>query len=57
VPEFCVFRGTPIPEWDFSRPFVKHLYCSRRCAQRQQNAIRKLRDTTPLSPVPEQPHG
>jgi len=55
VTEFCVFCGKPIPEPRLPRlPFVRHLYCSTSCAARQQNAIRRLRESTP-QPTPEQP--
>jgi hypothetical protein len=51
--ELCVFCGRPIPEprWrePTNRPVVKHLYCSPRCARRQQETIRRLRETS----VPE----
>jgi endogenous inhibitor of DNA gyrase (YacG/DUF329 family) len=55
VTEYCVFCGKPIPVPDSLRyqPFLRHLYCSVRCAQRQQKAIRLLRETTPPEPEPE----
>ena len=46
-PEFCVTCGRPIPLAERAWPtrFVKHLYCSRRCAQRQQVTLKRLRDS------------
>jgi hypothetical protein len=53
--EYCVFCGKPIPVPDLPNalPFVRHLYCSTSCAARQQQAIRRLRRSTP-EPTPEQ---
>ena len=49
---FCVFCGKPIPEPDHPLPRgIVQLYCSTRCAQRQQNALRKLRETSPPEAV------
>jgi hypothetical protein len=49
VTEHCVFCGRSIPESDLPHPpFVRHLYCSTSCAQREQNAIRRLGTTSPF---------
>ena len=49
--EFCVGCGRRIPETEWHEPsnhaVVKHLYCSLRCARRQQVTLKRLRDTTP----------
>jgi hypothetical protein len=48
VTEFCVFCGKPIPESDHPMPRgLVQRYCSVSCAKREQNAVRKLRETTP----------
>jgi len=54
--EYCVFCGKAIavPDLPGYLPFVRHLYCSISCAKREQNAIKKLRESTPQS-TPEQP--
>jgi len=51
VTEHCVFCGKPIPEREHPLPRgVVQRYCSTNCAQRQQNAIKRLRETTPPEP-------
>jgi len=51
VTEHCVFCGKPIPEPDHPLPrAIVQLYCSTRCAQRQQLAIKRLRESTPPEP-------
>ena len=56
-PEFCVTCGQliPLPERAWPVRFVKQLYCSRRCAQRQQVTLKRLRDTTPPETDPLTP--
>jgi len=51
ITEHCVFCGKPIPEREHPLPRgVVQRYCSTNCAQRQQNAIKRLRETTPPEP-------
>jgi DNA-directed RNA polymerase subunit N (RpoN/RPB10) len=47
-PFFCVTCGRKIEsEWYVPSNRIKQLYCSTRCARRQQETLKRLRETTP----------
>jgi predicted nucleic acid-binding Zn ribbon protein len=51
-PTACVFCGRPI---DGDHPRVGERYCSGSCWRRQEYALKRLRDTSPLEALDEAP--